>query len=279
MAIQSGSTQINGTELYHEVRGTGPTVLLIHGAFLDAGCYDALADILAKDFTVVTYDRRGYSRSPRPQGWSQTSVEEQADDADALLTTLGLAPATVFGSSSAGLIALDLAIRHADHLRGAILHESGIFACLPPAYVEEQLGGFSAMIEQAVATGGPRAGQQTLLGALAGEGGFESLATESLRTRWLSNAELVFGTEFPNMLMTYRPSGDAITMIRVPVQVMRAEDSVPINIAASEWLAAQTKTSLLESPGSHLAYINRPQGVAAAIRPFLARPLAQAMRA
>jgi pimeloyl-ACP methyl ester carboxylesterase len=272
MAIQSGSTQVNGTELYHEVRGTGPTVLLIHGAFLDAGCYDGLADILAQDFTVVTYDRRGYSRSPRPQGWSQTSVEEQADDADALMATLGLAPATVFGSSSAGLIALDLAIRHADHLRGAILHESGIFSCLPPAYVEEQMGGFSAMIEQAVATGGPRAGQQALLGALAGEGGFESLAPESLRTRWLSNAELVFGTEFPNMLMAYRPSGDAIDAITVPVQVMRAEDSVPLNIAASEWLAAQTKTSLLECPGSHLAYINKSQDVAPAIRPFLASP-------
>jgi pimeloyl-ACP methyl ester carboxylesterase len=273
MAIQSGSAQVNGAELYHEVRGTGPTVLLIHGAFLDAGCYDALADILSRDFTVVTYDRRGYSRSPRPAGWSQTSVEEQADDADALLTALGLAPAAVFGSSSAGLIALDLAIRHADHLRGAILHEAGIFACLPQAYVEEQLGAFSAMVEQAVATGGPRAGQQAVLGALAGEGGFDSLATESVRTRWLGNAELVFGTEFPTMLMAYRPSADAIAAVQVPVQVLRAEDSVPINIAASEWLAAQTNTRLLECPGSHLAYVNRPEEVAPAIRLVMASPI------
>ena len=34
---------------------------------------------------VVSYDRRGYSRSPRPADWTTTSVDEQADDAAALL--------------------------------------------------------------------------------------------------------------------------------------------------------------------------------------------------
>lgn len=270
-AVVSGTARVNGVELYHEVRGAGPAVLLIHGTNLDAGCYDALAEILAKKFTVVTYDRRGYSRSPRPEGWDQTSIEEQADDADALLTTVGIAPATVFGSSSAGLIALDLALRHAVHLRGVVLHEPAIFTCLPQPFVQEQFAALTPMIEQAVAAGGPRAGQQSLLGALAGPGGFESLATPELRERWLTNAELVFGMEFPNMIMAYHPDEAAIAAMRVPVQVLRAEDSLPINIAAAEWLAAKTRTSLLECPGAHIAYCVQPQDVAAAISPFLSR--------
>ncbi len=270
-AVVSAMARVNGVELYYEVRGSGPPVLLIHGTNVDAGCYNALADVLARQFTVVTYDRRGYSRSPRPANWNKTSIEEQANDADALLTTIGVAPAAVFGSSSAGPIALDLALRHADHVRGVVLHEPAIYTSLPQAYVQEQFAGFTPMIERAVATGGPRAGQQTLLAALAGAGGFDSLADEESRERWLTNAELVFGMEFPHMLMAYHPAGDAIAAIRVPVQVLRAEESLPINIAAAEWLAAQTRTSLLECPGTHLAYCQRPQEVATAIRPFLAR--------
>jgi len=41
------------------------------------------------------------------------------------------------------------------------------------------------------------------------------------------------------------------------------------NIAASEWLASKTGTSLLECPGTHLAYCQRPREVADAIGPFL----------
>ncbi len=270
-AVVSGTARANGVEFYHEVRGAGPTVLLISGIAGDAGYYDALADILAKDFTVVTYDRRGYSRSPRPEGWSNTSIEEQADDAAALLTAIGMAPAAVFGSSAGGPIALDLALRHADSVRGAILHEASVYTPLPPAFVQEQFAAFTPPIEQAVAAGGPRAGQRTLLGALAGKGGFESLATPEVRERWLTNAELVFGMEFPNMLLAYHPNEDAIAAIQVPVQVMRAEESHPANVAAAEWLAAKTRTRLLECPGTHFAYCQQPKEVAAAITPFLAR--------
>jgi pimeloyl-ACP methyl ester carboxylesterase len=61
------------------------------GATGDAGHFERLAELLADEFTVITYDRRGNGRSPRPPGWDATSAEEQADDAAALLEALGLA--------------------------------------------------------------------------------------------------------------------------------------------------------------------------------------------
>jgi pimeloyl-ACP methyl ester carboxylesterase len=97
---------VNGAELYHEVRGEGAAVLLVMGASGDAGHFERLAQLLADEFTVVTYDRRGNGRSPRPAGWTTTSPEEQADDAAALLDALGLAPAAVFGTSSGANFAL-----------------------------------------------------------------------------------------------------------------------------------------------------------------------------
>ncbi|WP_139274109.1 alpha/beta fold hydrolase [Saccharopolyspora flava] len=56
---------VNGTALYYETRGTGPPVLLIMGATGDGGHFDALADLLADEFTVISYDRRGNGRSSR----------------------------------------------------------------------------------------------------------------------------------------------------------------------------------------------------------------------
>jgi len=58
------------------------------GATGDGGHFDAIADLLSDEFTVVTYDRRGNGRSPAPAGWKTTSPEEQADDAAGLLAAL-----------------------------------------------------------------------------------------------------------------------------------------------------------------------------------------------
>jgi hypothetical protein len=55
---------------------------------------------------------------------------------------------------------------------------------------------------------------------------------------------------------------------------MRANESLLINIAAPEWLASKTGTSLLECPGTHLAYCQRPLEVADVIGPFLAQVVA-----
>ena len=41
------SVIVNGTELYYEIRGTGPPVLLIMGSTGDGGHFDAFADVLA----------------------------------------------------------------------------------------------------------------------------------------------------------------------------------------------------------------------------------------
>ena len=81
----TGVVDVNGAMLYYEKQGTGPSILLIAGSTGDAGHFSRSADLLADEFTVVVYDRRGNSRSPRPPGWTVTSVAEQADDAAGLI--------------------------------------------------------------------------------------------------------------------------------------------------------------------------------------------------
>ncbi|MGN6175885.1 MAG: alpha/beta fold hydrolase [Streptosporangiaceae bacterium] len=62
--IKTGTLKVPGASLYHEIRGSGPVLLLICGGVYDAAGYAGLAQQLADRYTVVTYDRRGNSRSP-----------------------------------------------------------------------------------------------------------------------------------------------------------------------------------------------------------------------
>jgi pimeloyl-ACP methyl ester carboxylesterase len=122
------------------------------GATGDGGHFDELAELLADEFTVVSYDRRGNGRSPVPPGWTTTSPEEQADDAAALLDALGTGPASVFGTSAGGIFALCLLIRHPELVRGAILHEPGLYALVDD--FDAMRAPLRALVQDAMATGG-----------------------------------------------------------------------------------------------------------------------------
>src|SRR5215216_4019638 len=126
----SGLIQAGTTKLYHELRGSGPA-LLITGGTGDAGEWTNLAPTLAEEDTVVTYDRRGMSRSPRPDGWTATSIAEQADDAAGLLRALEAAPAMVVGHSGGASIACELVARHPELVRRAVLYEAPLVAVVP----------------------------------------------------------------------------------------------------------------------------------------------------
>ncbi len=68
---------MNITDLYYEVRGTGPLVVLV-GAPMDADAFAPLADLLADSYSVLTTDPRGINRS-RLAG-STSTPEQRADD-------------------------------------------------------------------------------------------------------------------------------------------------------------------------------------------------------
>ncbi|WP_104167003.1 alpha/beta fold hydrolase [Cryobacterium sp. N22] len=119
-----GRYDVNGCRLYAEVRGTGPSLLIIGAASDDAEMFRPIAERLA-GFTVVTWDPRGTGRSSR-EGWPCDS-HAHADDAAALLNGLGLAPAAIFGASAGGIVAVRLAVRHPDLVRRVLVYEPGFF--------------------------------------------------------------------------------------------------------------------------------------------------------
>jgi pimeloyl-ACP methyl ester carboxylesterase len=246
-------------------------VLLIAGAGGDAAELAGVAATLADAFTVTTYDRRGNSRSPRPTGWTQTSLAEQADDAAALLAALGQTPAVVVGTSAGGSIALELALRHPETVRAAIIHEPPILAgTTNPQAVTADLG---AMISQGMAAGGSRTAMELFLRWAAGDAAFASLDPAD-RDRYLGNGEVFCGVEL-GPTMAYAPSVEAIADARVPIVAVGSSASrdpaSPHHFLyqAASWLAHQAGTELVELPGAHMAYLTDPAAVAESLRPPL----------
>jgi pimeloyl-ACP methyl ester carboxylesterase len=125
--------RVPGARLYHEVRGSGPTLLCIPGGPTDAGMFGDLAERLADLYTVVTYDPRGHSRSPLDGEPEDIAVSQHADDAAALIRAVGDEPANVYGSSGGGTIGLDLVARHPELVRTLVAHEAPLSELLRDA--------------------------------------------------------------------------------------------------------------------------------------------------
>jgi pimeloyl-ACP methyl ester carboxylesterase len=98
-------TSADGTRIAYERAGRGHPVVFASGAFNDHHTCAPLADRLAGDFTVVTYDRRarGESGDTRPY-----AIDREVEDLTALIETVG-GGAAVFGYSSGALLAVHAA--------------------------------------------------------------------------------------------------------------------------------------------------------------------------
>src|SRR5262245_8028667 len=253
-------------ELYYEVRGTGPPLMLIMGATGDAGHFSTVADRLAGEWTVLTYDRRGNSRSSSPPAWSTTTPEEQADDAAGVLRALESAPAAVFGTSSGAICALSLLIRHSELVQAAILHEPPMLSVLERGDEVQAL--IAELIEGGMAAAGPPGGLEAFWRFVAGEANWERLEP-GLRARMLGNAETFLNVE--RTLESYRPDDATLAAIATPVQVLVSEGCAPFMPEICEWLALRLGVEVSSTPGTHTPYQDHPQELVETIQSFLGR--------
>lgn len=122
-ASKPATLKVPGATLYYEVRGQGPTLLIIPGGPQDAGVFAELSQLLADRYTVVAYDPRGNSRSRFDGEIMPLVMDQQADDAAALIEALGNGPAYVFGTSGGAQIGLNLAARHPKLVKALVAHE------------------------------------------------------------------------------------------------------------------------------------------------------------
>ena len=126
--------KVPGAQLYYEVSGDGPLLILIPGAAGTGEVFRPLVRSLAERYQVVTYDRRGFSRSELdgPQDYDHR-LDTDADDVRRLIEQLTNKPAIVFGNSSGAIVALQVLIRYPERVDIVVPHEPPLVNLLPDA--------------------------------------------------------------------------------------------------------------------------------------------------
>jgi 3-oxoadipate enol-lactonase len=111
----------NGLVIHYRDQGRrdGPPLVFINSLGTDFRIWNEVAEILAPDFRIITYDKRGHGLSE--PGPDQNDVADYARDLAALLEGAGVGPATIVGLSIGGLIAQEFYHHQPDRVAALVL--------------------------------------------------------------------------------------------------------------------------------------------------------------
>jgi pimeloyl-ACP methyl ester carboxylesterase len=177
---------IDDIELYYELTGEGDnTMVLVHGSWTDHLSWQFVAPALAARHTVLSYDRRGHSRSV---GSNRTpgSRRQHEDDLGALIEALDLGTVNLVGNSYGGSISLGLASRRPDLVRCVIVHEPPLLdVARLHKPLEAELSDVHAIVAEVAGllqAGDPEGGARLFVEPVLGAGTWQMLPEEYRRT-------------------------------------------------------------------------------------------------
>jgi pimeloyl-ACP methyl ester carboxylesterase len=98
-------TSKDGTTIAFDRIGSGPPVVLVAGGSTDRSNNAPVGELLADDFTVLNYDRRGRGPSGDTQPYA---VQREIEDLEAVIGAAG-GSANVYGTSSGAALVLEAA--------------------------------------------------------------------------------------------------------------------------------------------------------------------------
>jgi pimeloyl-ACP methyl ester carboxylesterase len=120
MGWTEGDVEVGGgAGIHYYRRGSGPPLVLAHGATDDGRCWGRVAEALEGDHELIAYDARGHGRSSD----SSPSQPPPGDDLVAVVEALGLDPPVAMGHSMGAGAVADAAARHPGALRAIVLED------------------------------------------------------------------------------------------------------------------------------------------------------------
>jgi len=258
---QAQALDVPGARLYYERRGTGPLLLLI-GSPMDSTGFATLADALAGEHTVVTYDPRGTGDSSRDDSGDVTP-EQQAGDVHHLMSALSDGPADVFGSSGGAVVGLALVTAHPGQVRTLVAHEPPVTELLPDsAQVRAQI---QDIYDTYRADGAGKAMQKFLAHA----GLMPAAGQQADAPRWQPSTQQVarmrastdhFLAHLIRPTTRYRP--DIAALRAAPARIVVAAGATSTGQLANRCavaLASQLGTPVAEFPGDHGGFLAMPE--------------------
>ena len=133
---------VNGINLYYEIRGAGRPLILLHGGLGSGEMFGPILPMLAENHQVITVDLQGHGRTAdidRP-----IDPRLMADDIAALIDHLGLAQPDLVGYSLGGGVAFFTASKYPEKVRKLVMAAANIRRDAIPAEMLAQQGQVNA---------------------------------------------------------------------------------------------------------------------------------------
>lgn len=112
---------VNGYDIHYQDRGTGETVILMHGIFSALQTWDQWADELARTHRVIALDMPGFGLTGAPDDLDAFNEAELLATFEGFVETLGVNQVSLAGNSLGGFMAAHYAARHPGRVKRLIL--------------------------------------------------------------------------------------------------------------------------------------------------------------
>ncbi|RAH78361.1 hydrolase [Aspergillus japonicus CBS 114.51] len=264
---------VSGAILHYTTSGKGPLLLFIHGAGGRGEMFRPVAEQLASSFTVVTWDRRGYSKSTLegPQDFTNR-LEVDASDASRLIEHISSdKSAFVFGTSSGAIVALTLLSRFPYNVLGLVAHEP---PCTDVLNAEDRrkAAGFINFTYDLYREKGPTEALQLFLSTFSVESeSGHMFKCMDIRLDAETRANTLFWFEFE--LKQYTSSClDVSTLKRFATKIIPAAGTLSgdgASVGPITTLSAMLGQEIKHLPGAHIGYICHPNEFATSLSQIL----------
>jgi pimeloyl-ACP methyl ester carboxylesterase len=121
------SLRHDGVNLYYEIHGHGPAILLSHGYSATVEMWRGQVAPLSRHYKLILWDMRGHGQTDSPDDPAAYSEEATVADMAALLdaAAAGAEPAIVGGLSLGGYMSLAFYLAHPERVRALLLFDTG----------------------------------------------------------------------------------------------------------------------------------------------------------
>jgi pimeloyl-ACP methyl ester carboxylesterase len=259
--VRQGYVASDRAEIYYESCGDGRPLLIVQGGFATAGATEQLADALAGQYEVISYDRRGLSRSRVSAGAPPVTMSLHAADAAALLAAVSAGPAFVVGASIGALIGLHLAVENPDRVAAVVAHEPPMATVVADPERETALDEVAELAREDPVSAIQRMASLTGVGRTSAEPGAREGAPVGDRRADLSR---FFSHDFPAVRSSKLDAGQVgcVAGSTAVVPAGGEESRGQWEYRCAERLAKSLGRELEELPGGHNALVTHPQAVA-----------------
>ncbi|BCK55922.1 alpha/beta fold hydrolase [Nocardia wallacei] len=286
--LRTGTVRVPGATLHYELRGTGPLLLISDSGGGEVRRSTEIAARLGDAFTVVTYDRRGFARSPLDRPGSAVPVAVHAEDLRLLLAELTDQPAHVLGCALGALPALHAVLAAPAMFATVVAHEPLAPALLTGADRAEHVAAFeeleadyrerglpAAVVRISAMLGAGAAARHRVQHSLDHDAG--RAADPAVAGQRTANFDFILTNEIPQARTT---PVDVPALRNTPVPIVaaagEATDPALFGSRCAHALAAALDTTAVTFPGGHNAHFTHPVEYARRLRDVLGRQSAPA---